>query len=51
MSNRPVGKYQVRVAPDQMEALKLQITTALAVEIRFDELFVSGADFLLQPIE
>ncbi len=49
MSNIPVGKYQVRVAPDQMEALQLQTTTALPVEIRSDELFVSGADFILKP--
>ena len=50
-SNVPVGKYQLRVAPDQIDRLQLQSLDPLQVEITAEELFVSGADFVLKQTQ
>ena len=42
-SNVPVGKYQVRVAPEQISELQLQTVRPLQVEVTSDKLFFSGA--------
>lgn len=47
-SNVPVGKYQIRIAPDQINELQLQAIDPLQIEITNDELFVSGTDFVLK---
>ena len=50
-SNVPVGKYQLRVAPEQIDRLQLQSLEPLQVEITAEELFVSGADFVLKQMQ
>lgn len=49
LSNVPVGKYSLRVAPEQLAELQLQTSEPLQVEVTTKELFVSGADFVLAP--
>jgi len=51
LSNVPIGKYQLQVAPEQITELNLQTPEALQVEVTTDELFVSGADFVLKSAE
>jgi hypothetical protein len=51
LSNVPVGKYQLRIAPEQIAELRLQAPEPLQVEVTTDELFVSGADFILKSAE
>ena len=48
LSNVPVGKYSLRVAPEQLSELELQTSEPLQVEVTTRELFVSGADFVLK---
>ena len=50
-SNVPVGKYQVRVAPEQISELQLQTLRPLQVEVTSDNLFFSGADIVLNPVK
>jgi len=49
LSSVPVGKYQLRVAPEQIAELQLQIPEALQVEVSANNLFFSGADIVLKP--
>ena len=50
-SNVPIGKYQLRVAPEQVDALQLQAIEPLLVEVSTDNLFFSGADVVLKQVE
>ena len=50
-SNVPVGKYKLQVAPEQIEELQLQILEPLQVEVNTDNLFFSGANFVLKQTQ
>ena len=51
LSKIPVGKYLLQIAPDQVAELQLLKSEPIQVEVTAEELFVSGADFVLKAAE